>query len=82
MRRQNKGLCDERCLSCVYHGLLERRSDATLAVYCNYIGVEGHSRGCPAGPLCDKYEPGATPTHGPGIIIFKNGEPRGWWSHD
>lgn len=43
----------DRCKSCVYY-----RSDASghnLVPTCDYILVEGHRRGCPAGDSCTKY---------------------------
>lgn len=56
-RRKRKGLVDERCLSCIYRNDFAK-SQGLTTLFCDYIGVTGHSRGCPAGAKCTKYEPG------------------------
>ena len=40
------------CRSCKYHGVIG--GDIT----CDYILIVHHSRGCPAGPGCIRYERG------------------------
>lgn len=45
----------ERCRSCIYY-----RTNSTGhsgLPTCDYILIEGHRRGCPAGDECDKYAP-------------------------
>lgn len=44
------GYCDDRCKNCTYHGTLNGNT-----VTCDYIGVTGHRRPCPAGPECTYY---------------------------
>lgn len=79
--RQNNSVVNERCALCKFHGHLGN-GGANCIMICDYIGQTGHSRGCPAGAKCDKFEPhgGKVEKHGPSITIYKNGEPRGWWS--
>lgn len=78
--RQNNSVVNERCAYCEYHGHLGSHNKGQLI--CDYINIVGHSRGCPAGAGCDKFEPhnGKVVEHGPSITIFKDNEPRGWWS--
>ena len=43
--------CDiSRCGKCSYHGF-----DPTLGIYCQYILITGHTRGCEPGEGCDKF---------------------------
>ena len=42
------GLCDSYCRPCIY----SRVDDQHGLVHCDYIGIIGHSRGCPAGEGC------------------------------
>ena len=49
----------ERCLSC-YYAASTRSWDKDERV-CDYILMEGHSRGCPSGDGCTKYRPGPHP---------------------
>ena len=51
----------ERCYTCKYiSGTKDKRGD--LVKYdrqtCDYIGMTGRARRCPAGDLCTKYEKG------------------------
>ena len=82
--RKNTSVVNERCARCKFHGHLGNGGQKTnmQTLICDYISVVGHSRGCPAGAKCDKFEPhsGKVEKHGPSIVIVKNGEPRGWWS--
>lgn len=43
----------KKCAKCVYHSSVSSGHD----IICDYIGVTGHSRGCPASQ-CDKYRKG------------------------
>ena len=43
----------ERCKSCIYYRT--NSTGHTCVPSCDYILIEGHSRGCPAGDECDKY---------------------------
>ena len=42
------GLCDSYCKPCVY----SRMDTHHNLIHCDYIGITGHSRGCPAGKGC------------------------------
>lgn len=45
----------KRCMSCIYY-----RTNSTghsVLPTCDYILIEGHRRGCPAGDECNKYVP-------------------------
>lgn len=79
--RHNTSVVNERCALCRYHGHLGNVHSGGQLI-CDYIGLTGHSRGCPAGAECDKFEPhnGIIEKRGKSVIITKNGEPRGWWS--
>ena len=51
------GMCDETCKGCAYVrvmageiGFGNRRTQQTA--WCDFIGVNGHSRPCPAGKGC------------------------------
>lgn len=42
------GVCDETCRACVFRSWLHSWT------ICDYIGITGHSRGCPAGKGCTR----------------------------
>lgn len=43
--------CDTtRCRKCSYHGY-----SGTLGIFCEYLLVTGHMRGCEPGENCDKF---------------------------
>lgn len=47
-------LCNKRCKTCKYVlGISGLENNFSM---CGYIIKMGHSRGCPAGKNCDKYE--------------------------
>ena len=43
----------KRCKSCIYYRT--NSTGHTGMPTCDFILIEGHSRGCPAGDECDKY---------------------------
>ena len=49
-------LVTARCRKCKYFSKANGHHYSYAA--CNYILHEGHSRGCPAGDECDKYDEG------------------------
>ncbi|MGM9647132.1 MAG: helix-turn-helix domain-containing protein, partial [Eubacteriales bacterium] len=57
--------CDTtRCERCQYHGY-----DPTLGVYCNYLMITGHLRGCDGGDACDKFTTEPVENHSGGLGI-------------
>lgn len=46
----------ERCMSCVYGPNCAAHAVNSTTNYCNYLDIEGHSRGCPAGRGCIRYK--------------------------
>lgn len=53
---------NKRRRSCKYHGWISGNN-----LTCDYILIEKQSRGCPAGPGCDKYKKGPKKKLPPGL---------------
>lgn len=54
IKKNKKKLC-VRCVYCTYTGELNVKTSNLYNVTCDYIGIEGHSRGC--SPMnCKKFK--------------------------
>lgn len=51
-RSEQAHVCGEKCKSCRYG------ATAGAVLICDYIGINGHTRGCPVGEDCIRYVKG------------------------
>ena len=47
---EEKQIDNEKCKTCSYRGY-----SGTLGIYCNYLAIAGHRRGCEPGEECTKF---------------------------